>query len=477
MSDPAANDVIPALIEALGEGAVFREEADRRAYEDGWRYGHGRARAVIKPRHRDEVALACRIAAAAGQRIQPIGANTGLVGASNPDPSGEQIVLSFERLSTGIELDLANRSVLVDAGVTLNQLNAALEDHGLFFPVDLGADPQIGGMIATNTGGTRLIRYGAVRAHVLGLEVVLPDGTIWSDLSGLRKDNRGLDWKQLFIGTSGSFGVVTRARLSLAALPRQTVTAWAALADGATTIALLGHLERDLGEFLSAYEVLSRDAYRLTLEFGANIQRPFGAEELTYAALIELSSSLPKARLDLEAAMVESLEAFFSENTETVLDVVPHPPREAWHIRHQVSESLRHEGRVLALDISVPRSRIAEFTDRVREWLAQEAPEVLVADFGHWGDGGTHLNLVWKPDSVADEAAFKERIQTRVYDLAVREFEGSFSAEHGVGPHNQRHYDRLTDPKQLELCRVLKQHFDPENRFGTVRFEGSSPEA
>lgn len=469
MTTTDSTELLATLANRLGPGGLLEAPADRAAYERGWRYGQGTALAIARPRNPEQVAEIFRDADRAGVRVQPMGANTGLVGASNPDASGTQLVVSFERMSQTIELCTDNRSVLVDAGVTLSQLNGALEDAGLFFPIDLGADPQVGGMIATNTGGTRLLRYGAVRDHVLGLEVILPDGTVWSDLSQLRKDNRGLDWKHLFIGTSGVYGVVTRAVLSLEPRPRQTSTAWAALPDGEGALKLLDHLERELGEFLSSYEVLSRDALEITLRRGSGVRSPFEDELPPYAALLELTTPLRPSVLDLDAAMLTSLEHFLTANEDAVRDIVPQPPSGAWHLRHQVSESLSQEGHVLALDVSVPRGRIADFTSRVREHLRTLEEPVRAADFGHWGDGGTHLNLVWNPDQVTDGTSLRDRLQTEVYDLCVHEFGGSFSAEHGVGPHNQTHYDRLTHPLKLGVARTLKHHFDPKTRLGTFR--------
>lgn len=461
-------EVLAELHAIVGPEGLVDAPADMAAYESGWRYGKGQALVVVRPRTTDEVAGVVSFVRAAGLRLQPQGANTGLVGASNPDATGEQIVLSFDRMNREIDIDPRARVARVDAGVTLSALNAAAAEHGLFFPIDLGADPQIGGMIVTNTGGTRLLRYGSVRDHLLGLEVVLADGRVWSDMSELRKDNRGPDLRSVFVGSSGSFGLVTRAVVSLSPRPRQTTTAWAALADAGAALDLLAHLERDLGETLSAYEVLSEEAFAITLEHGANLVDPFSGTRPPFAALIEFSSTLGAAQFDLEAAMMASFESFLEENEEGLLDVTPQAPAEAWNIRHQVSESLRHEGTVLALDVALPRDRMPAFQERVRTWLKAEHPEVRACDFGHWGDGGTHLNLVWGPQS--NDEALKSELQTAIYDLCVREFAGSFSAEHGVGPHNQAHHERLTSSARREIGRLLKDHFDPAGQLGTLRW-------
>jgi FAD/FMN-containing dehydrogenase len=464
---PAESDSLVAqLREAFGDDAVLTEASDREPYETGWRYGHGRALAVVRPRTTEEVARALVIAKTHGVRVHPIGANTGLVGASNPDAGDEPLVISLERLAHRIEIDPVDRSVLVDAGVTLGRLNEALEPHGLFFPIDLGADPQVGGMIATNTGGTRFVKYGDVRANLLGIEVVLADGTVVNRLRRLRKDNTGLDLKQLFVGTSGAFGLITRAVLRVAHRPRQRTGALVAIDSGETALALLANLERTVGDSLTAFEVISRSALEITLRHGADVRDPFPSGMPPLAILIEITATMTPKQLDLEALLAERLGEFMEER-EGILDAVLGNPEDFWRIRHQISESLRHEGHILALDLSVPRSRLAEFTRAATELLAETHPFVAVCDFGHWGDGGTHFNLLWDPDSAPrDIDTLTRELQDRIYDLCVREFEGSFSAEHGVGPHNQRYYERYVHPVIERVHAALRRELDPEERLG-----------
>lgn len=474
MRAAATTPMLSALISLLGEDAVLTADSDRAGYEKGWRYGEGRALAVVRPRSSEEVARVLALAAEHGVPVNPIGANTGLVGASNPDASGEQIALSLERLSKHIEIDPVDRTVVVDGGVTLSALNAALAEHGLFFPIDLGADPQIGGMIATNTGGTRLLRYGAVRENLLGVEVVLPDGTRVDRLSRLVKDNTGLDWKQLFVGTFGCFGIVTRAVLKVQPLPRQTVTAWVGVNHAQGVLDLLARFERRSGGTLSAFEVLSADALDITIRHAANLEQPFDATALpAYAALVELSTTLDADLLDLDTVLLSILEAHFEEVEDDLAEVYPMAPAVAWNLRHHISESLALEGVVLALDIAVPRARMAEFSSKMRTQLAASHPRVRVCDFGHWGDGGSHFNLVWPPEACSDHAALKLELQELVYEVVVRDFAGSYSAEHGVGPHNQRFYDLYTPAPLKAAARALKSHFDPERRLGRVHLDGS----
>ena len=450
-----------ALAAALGEDALVTDAHDLARYEKGWRYGEGSARLVARPRTHEEVAECVRLCNEHGARVQPAGANTGLVGASTPDGSGQMVVLSLERLARITNIDDANGSVEVEGGVLLSALNETLKERGRTFPIDLGADPQIGGMVATNTGGSRLVRYGDVRANLLGLRVVLPDGSTWSDLRGLRKNNTGLDAKQLFVGTSGAFGIVTGAVLRTWPLPEQRAGALVEAESGDAVVRLFEALEPRLGEFLTAYEAMSAEAVGAVLRHGTMERSPFPDGPPAYAVLVELSSSVPAATLDLEELLGEALVEFMEGEDPGIRDVVVGDVADFWHVRHQISESLREEGQVLGLDVSVPRSRMAEFTAEVARRVAEVAPDARVADFGHWGDGGSHLNLVWDPASAPEGR--KGELQRIAYDVCVKGFGGSYSAEHCVGPHNVEAYREYTSPWVREVCARIGVE-----RFGTV---------
>lgn len=466
------DEAVRELTAMLGEGAVITEPHERERYEKGWRYGSGAALAVVRPAGTEDVARVLAFATANAIRVVPQGANTGLVGASTPDASGSMLVLSLERMSRTLEIDPVDRTVMAGGGVLLSQLDRALEEHGLMFPIDLGADPTVGGMVVTNTGGTRVLRYGDVRQNVLGVEVVLADGTVLDLMTALRKNNTGFDAKQLFVGTSGVFGVVTRAVLKLVPRPVQRATALVGAADGATVLRLLAQLERRLGDVLTAFEVMSAAALAPVFRYQPRLRNPFGGELPPYTALVELSTSLPAESLGLEALLEGTLGDLFEDEAIAagITDVFPGKPAEQWDIRHHVSESHRHEGVVLGLDISVPRGSMAAFVDAARTVLAVQYPFVRLCDFGHWGDGGVHLNVIWKDDDAGRPAAeLKAELQPLLYDLAVTRFRGSFSAEHGVGPHNQAFYDRYTPALVQDVCRVLKARLDPAGLLGTTR--------
>lgn len=456
----------------LGADAVLTEANDLARYEDGWRYGKGKALLAVRPGTTEQVSEVMAYCHERALQVMPQGANTGLVGASNPDASGDMLVLSLERLNKRLEIDAINRTAVVDGGVLLSTLNEALAAQRLMFPIDLGADPSIGGMIATNTGGTRLLKYGDVRHNLQGLEVVLADGTVVKALNRLRKNNTGLDFKQLFVGTSGTYGVITGAVLQVVPVPRQHATALVGCASGDAALALLKALERELADVFTAYEVISANALNAVFKHHEAIRNPYGAgKPPAYTALVELSSTLPETALHLAEVLEERLGAFLeSDGGEGITDVFMGKPEDFWAIRHHISESLRNEGKVLAFDISVPRSRMAAFTDAAVALLAKDHPFVRCCDFGHWGDGGTHLNLVWNEvESPRPAAVIVEELQARIYELAVRGFDGSYSAEHGVGPHNQRFYDAYTPEAVKSVNQALKQRLDPKGLLGTTR--------
>jgi FAD/FMN-containing dehydrogenase len=464
-------EVVKSLRELLGEGAVLTEPHELARYEQGWRYGQGKALVAVRPGRPEDVARVLALASSRGIRVVPQGANTGLVGASTPDTSGEMLVLSLERLSRILSIDAVDRTVTAEGGVRLSQLDAELAGQGLMFPIDLGADPTVGGMVATNAAGTRVLRYGDVRQNLLGMEVVLADGTVLDLMTALRKNNTGLDAKQLFVGTSGVFGVVTRVVMRVVPRPAQRATALVGVADGAIVMQLLSQLEQNLGDVLSAFEVMSAEALAPVFRYQPRLRNPFGASLSPYTVLVELSTTLSADRLSLDDLLESTLGAMVEgEAGADVTDIFPGKPAELWEIRHHVSESLRHEGEVLGLDISVPRSSMPSLVEAARDLLAPDYPFIRVCDFGHWGDGGVHLNLVWKKeDAPRPTPELKAELQRLLYDLAVTRFRGSYSAEHGVGPHNQAFYDRYTPALIKEICHTVKARLDPKGLLGTIR--------
>lgn len=368
--------------------------------------------------------------------------NTGLVGASVPDNTGRTVVLSLARLRETFDLDLANRSLRVSAGFRLSEVNNRLAEHGVFFPIDLGSDPMIGGMVATNTGGGRFLRYGDVRRNTLGLTVVLNDGALLHLGSPVRKDNTGPDWKHLHIGGCGWFGTITEAIVNLEPLATDLATALVVPSTDAAMLTLLRYLENRVGPLLSAFEFMSRAAMAHTFEHVLALKNPFARGEIPeMALLIELSRPV---RGPWDAPLDEVLETVLSEAwnlpSYPVADALFGRPDEIWTLRHALSEGVKSAGPLVAFDLGFTRDKVIAFRQRMTAKLAQEFPMMEVCDFGHLGDGGLHFNLV-KTDGAVDPT-FERCLRDYVVRFAVEECEGSFSAEHGIGPRNLQYFEQ-----------------------------------
>jgi FAD/FMN-containing dehydrogenase len=466
-----------ADLEAIvGPRGLVTDPDAMRSYEIGARYDEGRAALVVRPSDTSQVSAVVGLCVRSGVSLIPQGGNTGLVGASTPDGSGAQVVLSLDRLSDPLDVDATNRTVKVGAGVRLSALNNALGPMELWLPIDLGADPTIGGMAATNTGGARFIRYGDMRRQILGLEVVLADegGTVVELKRGVRKDNTGLDLRQLFVGASGSFGVITRVELEVHRQPRQTAAALILLSEPAAALPLLAFFEREAGELLSAFEGMSGEALKRALALGGRLRNPFPNEDPPpYAVLVEFSSIRPM-RIG-ETALDRILEACVADWWEradpATIDALIGPPEELWAVRHAISEGLRASGRLIGFDLAFRRSDLMAFRQAAVAALAENFPEFTVCDFGHIGDGGVHFNLVCDPDQAPDEGRARA-LRQRVYDLAVVQFGGSFSGEHGLGRANLPYYRAYTPPMIQSISGAVQRVFT-QSPLGVVSYDAA----
>jgi FAD/FMN-containing dehydrogenase len=445
MLDPADRFVLSKL---LGPGGLVEAAEDLAPYETPARYAAGKAAAVLRPANTDEVSAIVGYCVRRGLSFVPQSGNTGLVGGSTPDSSGTQLVISLERLRTPLEVRPLDRVCIVGAGVRLSTLDAALEPHGLVLPIDLGADPMIGGMAATNTGGARFLRYGDMRRHVLGLEVVLADaaGTVLDLTSDLRKDNARLDLRQIFIGSSGAFGIITKAVIEVHRRPIETAAALLVPTDDAAVSRILTALERDVGASLSAFEGMSRAVLARAFHHAPGLRNPFAGGVIPpYVLLVELSRT---GRVEGEPSLDEVLQAALGgmlDQAESPLEDALFGPHEAmWAVRHALSEGLRAAGPVIGLDLSFARSKVMAVRSLLSTELEGLFPEFELCDFGHVGDGGVHFNLVRRDASVPFDAARAEALKAHVIQRAVKDFGGSFSGEHGLGPTLQSVYDQLT---------------------------------
>lgn len=434
---------LTALEALVGPSGLVLDAAARAAYEIPARYAKGLAAAVVRPATTEEVSAVVGYCVREGLAFVPQGANTGLVEASTPDASGQHLVLSLERLTDTLEIDPADRTATVSAGVRLSSLNAALEPRGLFLPIDLGADPSLGGMAATNTGGARFLRYGDMRRHVLGLEVVLPnaEGTVLTLSHGLRKDNAAIALRQLFVGGCGAFGVITKITVEVHHRPRQTAAALLVPRDLDAVLPLLCAFEAEAGAMLTAFEGMSGAAMERAIAHAPSLANPFAGGIPDYTVLVELTRSwLPR---EGEASLDETLQQIAASLLERedapLADALFGATTRMWALRHSLSEGLRASGAVTGFDLSFRRRDLARFRKQAAAMLAADFPDYALCDFGHVADGGVHFNLVGPADPDR-RAALREAVLT----LAVDGYGASFSGEHGLGRAVQDAYDRFT---------------------------------
>ncbi len=342
----------------------------------------------------------------------------------------------------------------------MSELNDAAGAHGLQLPIDLGADPAIGGMIATNTGGSRVLRYGPMRRSVLAVELVVADdeASVVGSRVALRKDSRGLDAMQLAVGSGGTLGVITGAVVDLVAVPRSTQTWWLAVADTSRVIELLALLDRRRPGALSAFELVSRAALERTLGAAGSPPNPFGDSVPNAAILAEWSLDA-----DDVAGVEDDVDAAFSANLVSDGRLVD--PAAAWALRHRVSESLRLLGVVVGHDVSVPRRSLMDVRHRAIEAVAALAPQAVMCDFGHAADGGLHLNVLFPTECGPPTDEQRSAIRRAVDDLVIAAG-GSYSAEHGLGPLNAERWLANTPPIERRLVAALKDTVDPHRILG-----------
>lgn len=459
------NALLSALRDAVGSAHVLTADtADLTAYEQDWRRRHrGRALAVVRAGTPQEVAAVVRACAAYGAPVVPQGGNTGLVVGGVPDGSGTQVVLSLQRLNRVRALDADNLTLTVDGGCVLQAAQQAAEAAGLWLPLSLAAEGSctIGGNLATNAGGTQVLRFGNVRDLCLGLEVVTADGRIWNGLRGLRKDNTGYDLRHLFIGSEGTLGIITGAVLKLYPRPAAQLTAWASVPGLGAAVALLGLAQRHLGPGLTGFEVMNRFALGLVRRHFPALNIPL-TDDAPYAVLLELSDSEDEAhaRAQLEATLADAIERGCS--TDAVIAANLAQARTLWHIRESIPLAQAEEGLNVKHDISLPVSRIPAFCAEAEAALQAAVPGVRLVNFGHLGDGNLHFNVQCPEgaDGPTFLRAHEGRLNALVYDL-VQRHGGSISAEHGIGSLKAATLPRYQDPVALDLMRAIKRALDP----------------
>jgi FAD/FMN-containing dehydrogenase len=461
---PVPAEVVERLKAVVGASGYLDDPADVAPYCKSWRDDWiGRVPIVLRPRSTEEVAEVVKICAEAGVAIVPQGGNTGLTGAGQPHPDMSEVIVSTSRLNRIRAIDTVNETIIVEAGVVLKAIQEAADRADRLFPLSLGAEGscQIGGNIATNAGGVQVLRYGNMRNLVTGLEVVLPNGSMWNGLRGLRKDNTGYDMKQLFIGAEGTLGIITAAVLRLFPKPTASETAWVALDSPAAAVALLGHMRAHMGDAVSAFELMARLIIDLLLSGVPGHEDPLGAVHPWYV-LMDVTSQGPPG--SLHEPFSEALAG--AQETGIIRDaLIASSGAQAarlWKMRESLVEAQVSAGGTIAHDVSVPVSRIPEFIERASAAVVKAYPGVRPCAFGHVGDGNMHYNPIRPRDW--DGARFKQErphINRIVHDIVV-ELGGSISAEHGIGQSRLAELAHYKSAVEIEMMRAVKRALDPQ---------------
>ena len=471
MNPSKKQGLLEALRAIVGADQVLTE-GDLSAWELDWRKRErGQALAVVRPANTEEVARVVQACASADVSIVPQGGNTGMVVGSTPDASGTQVVLSLSRMKRIRQLDAANLTVTVEAGCVLQTLQEACEAAGFLYPLSMASEGSctVGGNLGTNAGGTQVLRYGNTRELCLGLEVVTAAGEVWNGLSGLRKDNTGYDLRHLYIGSEGTLGVITAATMKLFPMPKAMVTAYAALPSLEAAVQLLGLAHQHLSSGLTGFEVMGSFALGLVRKHFPQQHVPFAGDD-AFCVVLELSDHDSEAhgRALLEALLEQALQSGCV--VDAVVAQTQAQAQALWHIRESIPLAQAQEGLNIKHDISIAVSRIPEFVRETDAAIQAAFPFARMVNYGHLGDGNLHYN-VQAPEG-ADAEAFlrdQEKPMNALVYAQVDRFNGSISAEHGIGSLKREKLAEHKSPVALGLMRAIKLALDPHNHMNPNR--------
>ncbi len=451
------------------------------AHESDWRGRyHGRALAIARPASVDDVAFVVQVCAQAGIAVVPQGGNTSLVGGSVPDDTGQQLVLSLQRMNQVLTVDPANLSMTVQAGCLLATVQETARTHGLLFPLSLAAEGSctIGGNLATNAGGTQVLRYGTARELCLGLQVVTAQGEVLDQLTALRKNNTGYDLRDLFVGSEGTLGVITAASLRLHPLPRGSATCLLPCTDLSAAVAALGSARAHLDAGLTAFEVMGALPLQLLAAHAPQVAAPLatltsGDTLTSWVLLIEHQSATSPDMAQQQLTQWLCGPAAEVAGLHPDRAVLAHTDAQSlalWAVREHIPLAEKAEGLMVKHDIGLPTSAIPEFVATMQHAIAARWPGARIVCFGHLGDGNLHFN-VQPPEGQrhADAlAAFEPEVNAVVFD-AVCARAGTISAEHGIGALRAQELQRRASPVALRLMRAIRQALDPEGLFNPGR--------
>ncbi len=461
---PKAAALLPAIRSIVGDRGLLTEPADTAAYEQDWRKLYtGRTAAVIRPADTAEVAAVVQLAARSGVPLVPQGGNTSMVGGATPMEDGSELILSLSRLNKVREIDSLDMTMTIEAGVTLKAAQNAALEAGCMLPLSISSEgtAQIGGVLATNAGGNNTVRYGNARDLVLGLEVVLADGAVWNGLRRLRKDNTGYCLRQLFVGSEGTLGIITAAVLKLVPKPRVVAVAFCAVPDVAAALELFGRFQAHDAASIQAFELMSGLGIEFVLRHIQGATLPVQAKAPFYV-LVELATPRPDAglRASLEAVLEGALEA--GDVLDAAIAESEAQRAAIWKLREEHTEAQKREGASVKNDISVPVSKVPAFIAGATAACEKLIPGIRPVPFGHMGDGNIHFNLEQPLD--ADPQWFLEQdhaIMDCVNEV-VRDYGGSFSAEHGIGRLKPYMMPDWRGGAELAVMQKIKRALDPD---------------
>ncbi len=424
----------------------------------------GRTPLLLRPATTGQVAEIVRLANQHRVALVPQGGNTGLVFGGVPDASGHEILVSLTRMNRIRAVDAENSSLVAEAGVTLRAVQEAAASADRLFPLSFGAEgtATVGGFVSTNAGGVHVLRYGTTRALVMGLEAVLPTGSVYRGLSALAKDNTGYDLTSLLVGAEGTLGIVTAAALKLFPPLRARAVAFIALPSAAAAVALLAHLRAASDERVIAFELISRFALELAVAHLPACRAPLGIGRPFYA-LVEIASTRGDTPLQamLEDALCAAEEDALLDDATIAASLAQ--AEDFWRLRHGLSEAQRPAGAALKHDIAVPVSRIPEFIEGANAAAERLVPGIRPCIFGHVGDGNLHYDLIQPEGLDRDHFLARGKEVTRAVHDLVADLGGSISAEHGIGRLKTDELARLKDASALAAMRAIKDALDPHH--------------
>ena len=460
---PVSEPLLDQLRIIVGPSGLITAPGETKGYLEDWRRLYvGRTPAVVRPANTEELAQVMRLCHANGIAMVPQGGNTSMVGGATPSASGTELVVSLSRMNRIRAIDAIDMTMPIEAGVTLRAAQDAAAAQGGLLPLSIGSEgsAQIGGVLSTTAGGNNTVRYGNARDLVLGLEVVLADGQVWNGLRRLRKDNTGYCLRQLFVGAEGTLGIITAAVLKIVARPRETAVAFCAVASPEAALAVFARFQAHDPAAIQAFEYMSGLGVNLVLRLVPGTVLPLAARADHYV-LIELATPRPNAGLRqcledvLETAMEngEVIDAAIAESQSQI--------RAIWRLREEHTESQKRAGASVKNDVSVPVSSVPALIRGATAACEKLLPGILVAPFGHMGDGNIHFNLIQPPDMAAAEfLALDHAIMDAVGEI-VRTLDGSFSAEHGIGQLKPYMMADWRGGAEVSTMQKIEQALDP----------------